>query len=74
MHLHPRTQIVNSARTDLRIVIGEWLRKHDLTTSEEIMLLTSVPGDLITGAMREIIKLEREEISGGPASKLAADS
>lgn len=65
MYLHPRTRMVNSARTDLRIVIGEWLKSHDLTTAEEIMLLTSVPGDLISGTMRAIIKLEREESSDG---------
>lgn len=67
MQIHPRTRIVNRAQTDLRTVIEGWLKAHDLTTTEELMLLTTVPNDIIAGALRAIAKLEREE-SGDASS------
>lgn len=70
MILHPRARLVNSAKADLRIAIGEWLKQHDLTTAEELMLLASVPNDIINSTMRAIIKMEREEGSDAPSTGL----
>jgi hypothetical protein len=58
--IHPRVKIVNEARHTLDVALGTWLKKHDLTTAEGVMILTAAFNGLIVGAMRLAVKKERE--------------
>lgn len=77
MKLHPREQIVRDAKIDLGRVITEWLERHDLTSSEEIMVVCSEMFGMITGTMKYAIREERHgnvETPGGIESKDSAGS
>jgi len=58
--MHPRAKIVNEARRTLDVALGAWFKKHDLTTAEEVMILTAAFNGIIVGAMRLAVKKERE--------------
>jgi len=58
--MHPRAKIVNEARRALDVALGAWLKKHNLTTAEKIMLLTVTLSNIVSSAMRRAVKEERE--------------
>lgn len=59
MRPHPRERAVRKARSALQSHLTQWLRHHELTTYEEILIITSVMGEAITGAMKYGIRIER---------------
>lgn len=59
MRMHPRERAVRKARSALQSCLTQWLQHHDLTTYEEIMVISDVMGSAITGAMKLAIREER---------------
>lgn len=51
---------MHAAQTDLQGQVLEWLKRHDLTTVEELATLQYVLGGTISGTLRAIIRAERE--------------
>lgn len=71
MKRHPREQYVREARGELQKSLLKWLEFFDLTTAEEVMVLTTVMSGLITGTMKYAIREERHgdaNVPGGVAS------
>lgn len=71
MKRHPREQYVREARGELQKSLLKWLEFFDLTTAEEVMVLTTVMSGLITGTMKYAIREERHgdaNVTGGVAS------
>lgn len=72
MRMHPRERVVRKARSALQSHLTQWLKHHDLTTYEEIMVISDVMGSTITGAMKYAIREERhgdQNTPGGIASE-----
>lgn len=69
MRMHPRERIVQKASSDLRKMLLGWFKiSEELTTAEEIMVLSTVMHDLIGGALKMAIRQERHgttDVPGG---------
>lgn len=71
MRRHPREQYVREARGELEKSLLKWLEFFNLTTAEEVMVLTTVMSNAITGTMKYAIREERYNdgvAAGGVAS------
>jgi hypothetical protein len=62
MKLHPRHRLVSKARQDLRKKVLEWFNETpELTTAEELEIISEVLLGLIQGTAKMIVKEERKE-------------
>jgi hypothetical protein len=59
MKLHPREQIVNTARTDLTEKLLQWHKAHDLTDGELFSVIGDVLGGQIANLAKYMIRAER---------------
>jgi hypothetical protein len=76
MRLHPREALVREARIELHQAVLDWLRKEEvseLTAYEEVMVVTSVLSQVITGAMKYAIREERHGDAETPGGLAIAD-